>query len=101
MEEAGLDLGRAAVTYGGVISWEGTINPRHDHTGGHVYVARFDENTAWSNQRVTREGVLAWRLVAWVCDEANVEVVHNIPYFLPRMLSSPASVRFWAPNNPV
>ena len=89
VEETGLDLDDATVTYGGVLSWEGTINQKHDHAGGHVYIARFDEKVAWGDRRATREGLLAWQPITWACDEANAEVVHNIPHFLPPMLSSP------------
>jgi 8-oxo-dGTP diphosphatase len=36
----------------------------------------------------TAEGILDWKMISWINDDANVGVAHNIKYFLPTMISS-------------
>lgn len=88
MEESGLDLTRAAtVRFGGIVTWPPDDAVNGQGSGMYVYVAEFaDRAVTWSGERAMADGLLCWQPIAWVCDDANLQVVENIPIFLPPML---------------
>lgn len=94
-EEAGLDVAQAnALRFVGVVTWSGTIDPNNNKKGMYAFVAEFPEQVVEIASRETREGTLAWKPTSWLLDHTNGDVCENIPYFLPRMLSVRAPVRY-------
>lgn len=84
-EESNLDLTRnCQIIFSGKLSWE-------DHNKTCPYIYLFLARLASTPEELciyseTREGILEWKKIDWVCDKNNTSVVSNIPYFLPRML---------------
>jgi 8-oxo-dGTP diphosphatase len=96
LEETGLDIHDALdIRATGIVSWTGARDPNNENRGMYAFVVEFPETVASPGSRVTDEGTLAWKLIVWLLDHTNTAVVENIPYFLPRMLTtcSPAEYR--------
>lgn len=89
-EEADIDLAKAAgVRFTGVVTWPEWCDPTGGSTGMYAFVADLPDSwPTWEGECETPEGRLAWKPVAWVCDERNRDVVENIPRFLPTMLTT-------------
>lgn len=86
-EEAELDLTKAeSLQFSGVITWKSTRKEGLVYGGMYAFIARFDKNYIFED-RVTREGLLSWKKIEWLCKTHNLEVAENIPLFLPPMLS--------------
>jgi 8-oxo-dGTP diphosphatase len=89
LEEAGIDLQRSSDwRFGGIVTWASGDDPTSASRGMYVYVAGLPSTLApWTDERVTPEGVLAWKPLTWICDPANSAVVSNIPHYLQRMIA--------------
>ena len=88
-EEAELDLAKAEkLIFSGIVTWEGTRKNQEKipNRGMYAYLAYFPPSVIFPDRK-TREGLLAWKEISWLCDKKNTEVTENIPYFLPQMLS--------------
>ena len=89
-EEADIDLARAdEVRFAGLVTWPVGSDSTGPSGGMYAFVAELPE--AWplgNGERETPEGRLAWKPLAWACDERNADVVENIPRFLPAMFAS-------------
>lgn len=89
MEEAGLDLRQAAVVrFAGLVSWPVSTDRTGARMGMYAFLACLTPDYPLWPDRVTEEGVLSWKTLAWVCDQQNPLVVSNIPHFLPAMLAA-------------
>jgi len=88
LEEAGIDLAHSPDWhFGGGVTWNAGDDPTSASRGMYVYIAELPADMApWAEERVTSEGVLAWKPLAWVCVSGNAAVVSNIAHFLPEML---------------
>lgn len=93
-EEAEIDLTQAErFSYAGVVSWKSTRKEGITHGGMYAYLAYFQDNACFEN-RETREGLLSWKELAWLCETQNTEVAENIRYFLPLMLRGEAAANY-------
>lgn len=91
-EESGLNLDDAkSVIFSGIVTW---TTSEQKVKGTHTYIIDFPESFIDHESRETREGVLEWKPVTWVCDKENPSVVDNIPHFLPKMLSENTPMHF-------
>lgn len=89
LEEAEIDLRQAQeLRYAGPVTWTNGKKPARITGGMHAFLASFAEDFPTWPDRITSEGLLSWKPLAWVCDPTHVEVVSNIPQFLPRMLAT-------------
>lgn len=88
-EEAGIDLARASeVRFAGLVTWPAGCDSTGPSTGMYAFVATLPDSwETWVGVRETPEGRLAWKPLAWACDEQNPDVVENISRFLPAMLA--------------
>ncbi|MBI4257088.1 8-oxo-dGTP diphosphatase [Candidatus Uhrbacteria bacterium] len=96
LEETGLDVSHALdVRFVGVVSWMGARDPSNENRGMYAYVADFPAMVATNGIQETDEGKLEWKPIPWMLDHSNTAIAENIPYFLPRMLTtcSPAEYR--------
>lgn len=89
LEEAGIDLGEAQrLSFAGIVTWPAGIDLTRASMGMYAFIAEFLLTwPIWEEERVTQEGILSWKSLAWVCDTENTEVVDNIAHFLPRMFA--------------
>lgn len=87
MEEAGLDLNRAKnLRYVGIVTWTGGSEDPTSKRGMHAYIAEYSpEEITWDTKEIN-EGMLEWKPLEWVLNKENIDVVENIPFFLPTML---------------
>lgn len=81
-EETGIVI--RDVTYKGVVTWhvDGI-----DCGGMYTFIAELPENDVYETPLKTPEGILDWKRLEWLCDSENTGVAHNIPYFLPTLLT--------------
>lgn len=87
LEEAGIDLRKSGeVRFGGVVRWASGVDPTGPSTGMYAFVADLRRGMDREGVRRTREGLLSWKPLGWVCDPGNASVVSNIPRFLPDLL---------------
>lgn len=98
-EETGIDLGLAKeLNFTGIVTWNAEVEPgKTDENmyGMYVFLAEMAEDQeAWTDERSTREGILAWKPTEWIVDQNNREVAHNIPYFLPQMIKNTNPLRY-------
>ena len=96
LEETGLDIHDAlTVVPTGIVSWTGARDANNENRGMYAYVVEFPESVATQKRQKIDEGKLEWKPIPWMLDHTNQEIVENIPYFLPRMLTtcSPAEYR--------
>jgi 8-oxo-dGTP diphosphatase len=91
LEESDILLDDAAsVRFAGIVTWAGNADPTGCSRGTYAFVADLPVDwPVWKGERVTDEGTLCWKPVAWACDAAN-PVVPNVPRFLPLMLAGSA-----------
>lgn len=100
LEEAQIDLKEAtSVKFAGIVTWD--VEEEKSKVadgvipGMYVYIAELsDKQKLWEDERKTREGIIAWKPLTWVCHKKNTEVAGNIPYFLSAMLSSTKPIRY-------
>ncbi len=94
MEETQLDVRQAqAVQFVGIVTWTAVRDASNHDKGMYAYVIRFAGPIDWQ-RKMTDEGLLEWKPLAWVIDTANHQVVDNIPHFLPPMLAASAPARY-------
>jgi 8-oxo-dGTP diphosphatase len=79
-EETGIELTKQDIYYKGKMTWE-------PNDGSFLYIFLMDVNEKIKTPIVTNEGILDWRKIDWIVDQNNLGVAHNIPYFLPDVLS--------------
>ena len=91
MEEAGLDVKKAEVTYSGIITWD-TLSSNNKQ-GMFAYIFTFAEEALFEKVQ-TREGILEWKSLDWVLDKDNKEMAENVQYFLPEMLKRNTPMEF-------
>ncbi len=87
LEEAGIDLSESQIRLGGVVSWD--MDKYDGLLGMYCFVVDLgDEFPIWEEKVKTSEGYLAWKGLDWVINRDNLEVVENIPLFLPKVLAN-------------
>lgn len=75
-----------SLTFKGVVTWSvnGSI------TGGmYLYLAEVPEDYIYHTPITTAEGILDWKPVKWITDDANVGIAANIPGSLKLILHDP------------
>lgn len=89
LEEADIDVRLAhELRYTGIVTWNVGSDLLSPTGGMYAFVAHLPPDwLLWEGERDTREGLLCWQPLSWVCDTTNPTVVSNIPRFLPRMLA--------------
>ena len=98
-EEAGIDLQVASsLFFAGIVTW-GQIG-NEPARGMYAYLARLSRKQAEHiSSSHTREGLVAWKPLDWVCNPDNREVVSNIPRFLPPMLEAQVPYEYFCEYN--
>lgn len=91
-EEADLDITKAAIHYAGIVTWN--TFTEQDGKGMYAYIVDFGKEPVVFPDREIREGILGWRDISWTSEHTNMEIVANIPYFLPLMLTKFAPQHF-------
>jgi 8-oxo-dGTP diphosphatase len=87
-EESDLDLRKVnELRWSGIVTWQSTKKEGVVYGGMYAFIAFVDKKCIFK-ERETREGLLSWKKLAWVCDKKNKDVAENIPLFLPTMLES-------------
>lgn len=89
LEEAGIDLAQSPdCRFAGIVTWASGVDPTGPSQGMYAFLAALLPGSAtWGEERSTREGILAWKPIVWVCNPQNTSVVDNIPHFLPMMFA--------------
>ena len=89
LEEAGIDLAQSpSCRFAGIVTWPNGVDPTGPSKGMYAFLAEIPPETEiWEGERVTQEGRLCWKPLAWICDAQNTAVVENIAHFLPQMFS--------------
>ena len=89
LEEAGIDLSKSPnCRFAGIVTWPNGVDPTGPSKGMYAFLAELPPDAGiWEGERVTREGHLCWKPLAWVCDAQNTAVVENIAHFLPHLFS--------------
>jgi 8-oxo-dGTP diphosphatase len=85
-EEAQLNLSATDVRFAGLVTWRSS-DPAYDRRGMYAYLATLPDRSVICVPLDTSEGLIDWKKIEWVSEPGNLEVVDNIPLFLPRMLS--------------
>lgn len=81
-EETGLHIAEQLIQPAGVVHW---VGPDFD-SGMYVFYCELPENVHLATPVAVDEGILMWHSIAWVLDQHNDGVAHNIKYFLPLLL---------------
>ena len=90
-EETDILVTKEQVIDKGIVTW----NTFHALGQGlHVYVIELDASYPYITPKPTPEGILDWKTIDWVCDVDNYGVAHNIPYFLPTVLTEQTRYRY-------
>ena len=96
-EEAEMNLHKALdVHFAGIVTWNKSDDPNL-RVGMYSFIVDLPENYAiWNKEKETPEGLLGWKNQDWPANLENLEVVSNIPHFLPPMLlkKTPAEYYF-------
>ncbi len=89
LEEANIDLNSIILLrFAGIVTWPVGADATASSSGMFAFIADLPPDwPTWEGNRMIPEGTLCWKPFEWVCNKQNVEVVSNIPYFLPHMLS--------------
>lgn len=83
-EETGLTLSEASIQPAGVVRW---VSGSYD-SGMYVFYSELpEEQQQLATPLAVSEGILMWHNIAWVLDEQNEGVAHNLKYFLPDVLA--------------
>ena len=95
MEEAEIDIEQAqSVKYVGIVTWTIVQDATNAHKGMYAYIVKVASESIKWRSKTTREGRLEWKVLDWVMDVENPQVVDNIPHFLPRMITAEKPVRY-------
>lgn len=97
LEETTINLKLAKKTiFAGIVTWEDTKQEKTKEIYGmYAFVSYLsDDQGFWKDERVTREGILAWKPIEWVCNKNNDEVAGNLPYLLPAFITSSEPKRY-------
>ena len=85
-EETGIVLTEKQIKFTGIVTWEKEIREPY-RRGMFTYVATLTElDKKGKDERLIKEGTLAWKPFSWALDKTNEKIADNIPYFLPPML---------------
>lgn len=80
-EETEIKLNSNQAHYVGIVTWK-----TQEYTtaqGMFVFTTELTKNQlTWDEEKITREGTLAWHPISWTNDKQNKEVAENIPFFL-------------------
>ncbi|MCK7488142.1 MAG: 8-oxo-dGTP diphosphatase [Bacillus subtilis] len=82
-EETGIRVAAEQVADKGVLTW---TNFEAIGTGLHLFLIDLPPDFPYETPIKTREGILDWKSISWICDLENQGVARNIPYFLPTLL---------------
>jgi 8-oxo-dGTP diphosphatase len=85
LEETGIVANRDQVIGKGILTW---TNFEAIGTGLHLFLIDIPKDTIYPTPIKTREGILDWKAIPWICDFENQGVARNIPYFLPTLLQN-------------
>lgn len=84
-EESGIELHVNQIEEKGYLTWNSFTA---DGQGLYLFLIHLDDDYNLKLPKVTDEGILDWKPIDWILDPDNYGVSHNIPHFLPTMLSS-------------
>jgi len=90
-EETQIDISSAHIEDKGILTWNS-----FDALGQglHIFLIHLKDDFQYVTPISTAEGILDWKHVDWINDFENYGVAHNIPYFLPTVLSDKARHHF-------
>jgi 8-oxo-dGTP diphosphatase len=94
-EEAEFTVSDEQLAYVGIVRWHTVQDAQNKDKGMYAFTARLPEASVVWDELDTREGLLVWKNLEWVCDKNNKKVVDNIPYFLPLMLKTKKPLEYF------
>lgn len=96
LEEAEMDLNKALdVHFSGIVTWNKSDDPDL-RVGMYSFVVDLPgDYQIWEREKETPEGLLGWKDQNWPSNISNIEVVSNIPHFLPPMLIKDKPVEYY------
>lgn len=84
-EETGYHIDESLIKDCGYLTWNSFDA---NGQGLYIYLIDGDKLNDLATPLQTSEGILDWKEVNWIIDPTNLGVAHNIPYFLPYVISS-------------
>lgn len=91
LEETGIIANIDQVVFKGILTW---TNFEAIGSGLHLFLIDVPNDMIYPTPLKTREGILDWKTIPWICDFENQGVARNIPYFLPTLLQDPAKKHY-------
>jgi len=86
-EEAELDLPEELVSFAGIVTWEEKEKAEGVQRGTYLFSVDASKLQINWQELTKREGVVAWKPLAFALDKTNKHIATNLPYFLPTMLT--------------
>lgn len=84
-EETNIDISTYEIIDKGAVSWE----VDNSYVGGlYVYLVDIEDDFDYQTPKKTDEGILDWKKVTWLLEDANLGVGEMIPRYLPNILNS-------------
>jgi 8-oxo-dGTP diphosphatase len=90
-EETNIDVDPKEIFDKGEVTWNTFDANGH---GLYVFLIQKDDDFIYQTPRVTDDGIIDWKKIEWVSSFDNYGVAHNIPYFLPNLISSAHRFRY-------
>lgn len=90
-EEAGIDVTIDQVQEKGYLTWNSFTA---DGQGLYLFLIHLDTHIEMDTPKNTLEGIIDFKPIDWIIDQDNYGVAHNIPYFLPTLLSDSKSYHY-------
>lgn len=96
IEETGITMKKSdLLTFTAIVTWASSKGS-NGKNGMYAFIAELAGNQlTWTEQRATREGVLAWKPLAWALDKQNPEIAQNLPAFLSLMLTQKKPMEYF------
>jgi 8-oxo-dGTP diphosphatase len=90
-EETQIDIDLKNIFDKGEVTWNTFDANGH---GLYLYLIKMDDDFIYHTPKVTDDGIIDWKKIDWVSSFDNYGVAHNIPYFLPNLISNPNRYRY-------
>jgi 8-oxo-dGTP diphosphatase len=90
-EETNIDVDPKEIYDKGEVTWNTFDANGH---GLYLFLIKKDDDFNYQTPKVTDDGIICWKKIDWVSSFDNYGVAHNIPYFLPNLISNLSRYRY-------